>query len=62
MALSEFSSIETRDEHNEEDGEGDEVDEEGKLSMLRLFLIAIEDEDKSSCTPKSLSPPTTVPL
>lgn len=62
MALSEFSSIETRDEHNEEDGEGDEANDDGKLSMLKLFFIAIEDEDRSSCTPKSLSPPTTVPL
>lgn len=45
-------------EENEEDGEGDEY----KQSTLKLFFIATEDEDKSSCTPKSLRPAEELPL
>jgi len=43
------------DEENEEDGE----DGEGKVSMLKLFLIMVldDDEEDDSWTPKRRSPP-----
>lgn len=50
--------METLDEHKEDDGDEDE----GKQSTLKLFFIAAEDEDMSSCTPKSLTPPATAAL
>ena len=46
----------------EEEGEGDEGRAEDKQSMLKLFFMETEDEDMSSWTPKSLSPPTAVDL
>ena len=54
--------METIEEDKEEEGEGDEGEAEDKQSMLKLFFMATEDEDKSSWTPKSLSPPTAVAL
>jgi len=58
-------------EDSEGEGEEDEACEEDKQSMLKLFFMGIEEEGgggggggggiMSSCTPKSLSPPT-VPL
>jgi len=50
---SEFSSMVILDEENEED------DEEGKESMLKLFLMVTQ---VSKCTPKRRSPTKVEPL
>lgn len=63
VVLSEFSSMEILEEDNEDDGDvGDEDEGWYKQSTLKLFFKAKEDEDKSSCTPKSLRPPAKVSL
>lgn len=53
--------MEIREEDREDDEAGDEV--KGKQSMLKLFLMAREEEhgEMSSWTPKSLSPPLSKP-
>lgn len=69
--FSQFSLSEIREEDKEDEGDGDEASEEDKKqSMLKLFFMAMEldegieeeEEEISSWTPKSLSPPTTLPL
>lgn len=46
------------EEENEEEGEEDEV---GKESMLKLFFMETHEDDKSSWTPKSLTPRKLLP-
>lgn len=55
--------MEILEEDNEDDGDvGDEDEGWYRQSTLKLFFKAKEDEDKSSCTPKSLRPPAKVSL